>query len=134
MPSIVLLATDFSSVSDYAMGVAVENARRGRSALHIVHVLLSDEGEASLADAQRRLHALRDTLTQRFGEELTVTIHVGVGPHASTIAKLAQTIDADVLIVGTHGTHRRAVLGSVAEALVRSAPCTVVVARPKMAT
>ncbi len=131
VPSVVLLATDFSAVSDYALNVAIANARRGHSVLHIAHVLLPEEGATGLADAQRRVHALRDALTHRFGDALTVKTHVGVGPHVATIVQLAHTLDADILVVGTHGTQRRALLGSVAESLVRTAPCTVVVARPK---
>ena len=52
---------------------------------------------------------------------------------AFEIAQLATDLEADLVIVGTHGRRAlsRLVLGSVAEVAVRLAPCPVLVMRPK---
>jgi nucleotide-binding universal stress UspA family protein len=60
-------------------------------------------------------------------------VHVAAGDPAKEIVMLAAQLDADVIVVGTHGRQGagRWVLGSVAEAVVRTAGCPVVVAREK---
>jgi hypothetical protein len=62
-----------------------------------------------------------------------VVIHTMVGEPAQEIVSLAAALDADLIVVGTHGRRgiRRAVLGSVAERVVRTAGCPVFVARAK---
>jgi nucleotide-binding universal stress UspA family protein len=57
---------------------------------------------------------------------------VRFGDAGDAIAQLASDIEADLVVVGTHG-HRgleRLLLGSVAENVVRLAPCPVLVVRP----
>ncbi|KAB7514103.1 universal stress protein [Halosegnis rubeus] len=53
------------------------------------------------------------------------------GPPAKTIVKHAADIDADAIIIGSHGRTglSRVLLGSVAESVVRRAHCPVVVVR-----
>lgn len=57
---------------------------------------------------------------------------VFVGPPGYAIASLAEKINADVIVMGTHGrsAFARSVLGSVAEKVTRLAPCAVVTIRP----
>jgi hypothetical protein len=52
---------------------------------------------------------------------------------AHEIAQLASDLEADLVVVGTHGRRgaSRLLLGSVAEGVVRLAPCAVLVVRPK---
>lgn len=59
--------------------------------------------------------------------------HVRVGPPAEEIAQLCSDLEADLVVVGTHGRRgvSRLLLGSVAEGVVRLAPCPVFVARAK---
>jgi len=62
-----------------------------------------------------------------------VVAHVAVGMPARTIADLAAQVDADMVVVGTHGRKgiKRALLGSVAEEVVRHAGCPVLAVREK---
>lgn len=62
-----------------------------------------------------------------------VEVHAALGAPADEIVWLAAHLDADVIVVGTHGRTglKRVLLGSVAEKVVRLAGCQVVVARPK---
>jgi len=59
--------------------------------------------------------------------------HLRVGSPAHEIAQLATDLEAEQVIVGTHGRRgiSRLLLGSVAEAIVRLAPCSVEVVRPR---
>jgi nucleotide-binding universal stress UspA family protein len=60
-------------------------------------------------------------------------LHLLAGPPAKEIVRVARSVGADLVIVGTHGRRgvRRLVLGSVAEEVLRSAPCPVLVVRGK---
>jgi nucleotide-binding universal stress UspA family protein len=62
-----------------------------------------------------------------------VLVHVATGSPADEIVWLAAHLDADGIVVGTHGRRglRRMLLGSVAEKVVRLAGCPVVIAREK---
>jgi nucleotide-binding universal stress UspA family protein len=59
--------------------------------------------------------------------------HIAVGSPAREIAQLASDLEADLIVVGTHGRTglRRLLLGSVAEGVLRLASCPVLVERPK---
>ncbi|MCU0690503.1 MAG: universal stress protein, partial [Polyangiaceae bacterium] len=56
---------------------------------------------------------------------------VAVGPPDDEIARLAARLPADLVVVGRRGRTRlnRIALGSVAETLTRTAPCSVLVVR-----
>ncbi len=62
-----------------------------------------------------------------------VVAHVPVGVPARAIADVAAEVDADMVVVGTHGRTglKRAILGSIAEEVVRHAGCPVLVVREK---
>jgi hypothetical protein len=59
------------------------------------------------------------------------TTHIGLSDPVQAIVQLASDIEADLVVVGTHGRTglARFVLGSVAEGVVRRAPCPVLVVR-----
>jgi len=60
-------------------------------------------------------------------------VHLRLGSAAEEVAQLAADLDADLVVVGTHGRRgvRRFLLGSVAEGTVRLCHCPVLVVRPK---
>jgi nucleotide-binding universal stress UspA family protein len=64
---------------------------------------------------------------------VTVTTRVLEGVPGDAIVAEAQAWGADLIIIGSHGNGpvRRAVLGSVARAVVMAAPCSVELVRPK---
>jgi hypothetical protein len=66
-------------------------------------------------------------------ESLQIVTHVRLDAPAEEIAQLAADLEADLVVVGTHGRRglSRMLMGSVAEGVVRLSPCTVLVVRPK---
>jgi nucleotide-binding universal stress UspA family protein len=117
----ILLATDFSPVSEAARRVAVDMARETGATLHVVHVVpaVTDPSPAAQQLTQ---------LALAVGGGLSVTTAVLKGSAGREIVKYAQDKQIDVIVLGTHGRTgiSRAILGSVAEAVVRLAPCLVV--------
>jgi nucleotide-binding universal stress UspA family protein len=80
--------------------------------------------------------ALREAAGQRLREELRETavqasVLVEDGQSAVGIVRLAESLPAELVVLGTSGKTglRRVILGSVAEAVVRRAPCSVLVVR-----
>jgi len=142
-PLIVLL-TDFSRASQEAFGPTVELARRlkGRIALvHMVQDLVVHAHNAPLAPAISMPPEGIDALVQRaetdladarkeLGSNLDVTTEVLVGERVhEEVCKYADHEDADYIALATHGRTgiRRALMGSVAEAVLRHTDVPVLV-------
>jgi nucleotide-binding universal stress UspA family protein len=102
---------------------------------------------AEAREALRRLHADADGPEGPEGPEGPVTLHVepeergldwafggrsDATPPAAEILAKAEHLDADLLVMGSHGRtgFKRLFLGSVAEEIVRKAPCPVFVVKP----
>jgi nucleotide-binding universal stress UspA family protein len=70
-------------------------------------------------------------LREFFGEDVTVSSDVLFGSPDSRIVETAEEIDADLIVIGSHGykSWERLLLGSVSNSVVHHAPCSVVVVR-----
>jgi nucleotide-binding universal stress UspA family protein len=116
----IVLATDFSTAVREAERLAGELARSASATLHLVHVLplLSSPGEA----AQRLA-----TIEGAVGPGLKRVTALLFGSAARAIVTYARDQGADLIVVGTHGRTgvSRVLMGSVAEAVARLAPCPV---------
>ncbi|MBI2216878.1 MAG: universal stress protein [Candidatus Rokubacteria bacterium] len=114
----IVLATDFSEASEPAVQTARDYARLFGARVHLLHVASSEEG--NLAPL---LAGLADTFTPT----ATVVRTIPGGVPAREIVKYARDHAIDLIIMGTHGRTgmSRALLGSVAERVVRTAPCPV---------
>jgi nucleotide-binding universal stress UspA family protein len=143
----VIGATDFSDPSLPALDTAACEARRRASRLHLVHVVdigpyaiaartrgsLSYLGGAPVLHAVEKLRADAQQQLQNTLQRLAVDGQA-VAVSGSTIGKLldlAESTGAELIVVGTHGRSGfpRLTLGSTSEAIVRSAPCSVLVVR-----
>ncbi len=116
----ILLPTDFSAVSEAAMKVATELARETGARLHLVHVVPPATDPSLGSEQLTRLGRL-------FGKDLVVEVALLSGRAAREIAKYARDTSIDLIVISTHGRTgvSRALLGSVAEAVVRLSPCFV---------
>ena len=116
----ILFPTDFSDASRLAGTTAADLARQFGARLHVLHVVppVTDPTPAPAA-----VRAIADELARG----LSVVTAVASGLVARQIAAYARKNAIDLVVIGTHGRTgvTRALLGSVAEAVVRRAPCRV---------
>lgn len=114
----ILLATDFSDASESAVEVARTYVRLLGARVHLLHVTTSEE---------RGLTPLLAGLAETFAPAPTVIRSLPGGSPAHEIVTYACENKIDLIILGTHGRSgmSRALLGSVAERVVRTAPCPV---------
>jgi len=142
----VLFATDFSATSEAALPYATAICRHFGSTLHTAHVL----SDASLLmmtggvdyvsmgtlyeDAHTEAKEKLDQIASRLGE-IPNHCHVRHGQVWKNLAAIVQENDIDLVVVGTHGRSGlgRLLLGSVAEDILRHAPCPVLTVGPKVA-
>lgn len=120
----VLVATDFSPQAQRALVAAVAHARALHARLHVLHV--GDEPDA-VTRTESWLHASMPALA-------AITV-VERGHPASAIVRYAKEHGIALVVVGTHGRtgFSRALLGSVAERVARTAPCPVLTVPPATA-
>ena len=136
----ILLPTDFSDTADHSLGYAREMAERFGAEVHVLHVVADqtphdwEVGAAALvvsdlrkrwtSDAERRLADI-----SLDGIETVRAIRVG-HPFVE-ILQYATDNAIDMIVMGTHGRGpvQHLLLGSVAEKVVRKAPCPVLTVR-----
>lgn len=124
----VVFPTDFSECSRRAGAQAANVARHFGARLHVIHV---DPPVTAPTPVARVATAAAD-----LGGDLDVTTATTSGVPAHAICAYAQRIGADLIVMGTHGRTgvSRAVLGSVAEAVVRHSRCPVMTIPAQAAT
>lgn len=139
----ILVATDFSEPSAVALNYGRDLARSYDATLHVVHViedLLALHGPEigfAYADVERNIEAavrrdLDAAITPSDHETLDVRTTITHAPNVSrAIADYAKDNAIDLIIVGTHGRNgfHRFLIGSVAERVMRTAPCPVLTVR-----
>ncbi len=130
----LLVPTDFSPTANAAFAYAADlSAKTGASlvALHVVAPVYYLEA-ADLALLQREAREAAERGLRRLRPAPSRTMTVNGVPH-DAIVQAARTIGADLIVIGTHGRSglKRLVLGSVAENVLRHAPCPVLTVRVK---
>ena len=126
----ILVATDFSDSSASAVAHASKVAMESGARLHLLHVLPpADRSPGQLADERRHcLERLAGAITADVELALKTVKEVVVGHPAEAIVAYARDAGNDLIVVGTHGRSglRRLALGSIAQRVLRDAPCPVV--------
>ena len=140
----VLVAFDFSDLSSTALayGQNLASAFGGRLyVLHVADVIAptaaqfypEGSGDPEVKATTKALERLRSFLASSpAGPLARPAVRLSHSP-ADAIVKYAKDVRADVIVVGTHGRSgvSRLLMGSVAEHVVRNAPCPVLVVRPR---
>ncbi len=143
----LLATTDFSICSKEALDYAIHLAQKMKGRLTLLHVFESPffyPAETSLGaypevyqwlqdfkqDELKKFNALTDEVRK---ETLPVESIFKEGVPSVEIIRTAKEIGADLIVLGTHGRRglSHVVMGSVAERVVREAPCPVFVVREK---
>ena len=142
LPKVILAPTDLGKTAEEAVDYACELARTLGAKLHLLHViavpvvgvpelglaLTSTMIDTMVADNQAALDRLAAKKAAQ--ADIAPTI-LRMGDARDVINQTAKEIGADLIVVGTHGRRgvTRVLLGSVAENVVRTAPCPVLTVR-----
>jgi nucleotide-binding universal stress UspA family protein len=140
----ILVPTDFNPASDAALEHAKELALKFDARLSLLHVVTDPRAtgvwtpdvyvpasqemrDRFLREAQRRL---ADILSPEEGARFSVTLEARIGAVAPAILDYAVDRNVDLIVMGTHGRTglSHMLLGSVAERIIRTAPCPVLTA------
>lgn len=135
-PFSIVVDLDFAATGGRAFDEAVRTARAipGRAAIHLVHVF-----GGALDDTQRRklVGQLRNYANDKAAAVgglggITVGIHLRSGNTVREIVQLASDVHANLIVVGTdEKPHLKSwIVGTLAERLLKAAPCPVLVAGP----
>ena len=138
----ILVAVDFSVPSQHALDAAIGLAGRERAKLHIVHAVESPSFATAPFEVQTMYVTSSRQEAQQLLEEAVKSAaergvdaegHLSGAPASAAIDALAAELDADLLVVGTHGHTglKHLALGSVAERVLRRAPCSVLVVKER---
>jgi nucleotide-binding universal stress UspA family protein len=138
----ILVATDFSECSDAAMQHGLELARAFGAALHLLHVVedpsitpwVGDGFPISLVEV---LEHFQDESRKRLLSSVPmadlgrIVISCPFATPVQEILRCAERESVDLIVMGTHGRSlvAHALVGSVAERVVRRAPCPVLTVR-----
>jgi nucleotide-binding universal stress UspA family protein len=153
-PYIIVVGADLSDASELAVQKAFElGGQQPNAEVHLVNVVQTYGPQVAyempvdssalavltITEARTRFRKYVDEAYERYLKENRarpvgrVVAHVRFDAIAEELAQLAADLEADLVVVGTHGRRglSRVLLGSSAEATVRLAPCPVLVVRPK---
>jgi nucleotide-binding universal stress UspA family protein len=132
----VLVATDFGEASEAALTYGRALARTFGADLHLLHVMentflrpIASDPLALKAATYNRLNS-RLTAADRADLHARAVVEVSDEP-AGVIVEYARGFGIDLIVTGTHGRRGAAhvLMGSVAEHVVRKAPCPVLTVR-----
>jgi len=139
----ILCPTDFSRPAQVALPVALALARDHGAKLTLLHVrprpaaMMMGEFGSLPPEPGETDEALKGKMRQLLPVEFLGAFQccVADGDAAEEILKAAQQGPCDMIVLGTHGRSGlgRLLLGSVAEAVLRSAPCPVLTVKPPVA-
>lgn len=137
----VLVPLDFSECSQKALDYALSFVKQFGASLTLLHVVpanypIGEFGMIDVAFMEKELRAtaekqLAALVSKRVPKGVIAKSHVRVGRPVSEIVQVARKEQADMIILSTHGHtgFKHVLLGSVAENVVRYAPCPVLVVR-----
>jgi nucleotide-binding universal stress UspA family protein len=131
----IVVPLDFSEQSFRALDRALEMVQ-SPSHVHVIHVLQDltvgvPEFALGVLERERQVREVTQALYDKFADERHrgLRVHVRFGDPGSDIAKYAEEVQADLIVMPSHGRTglKRLLIGSVAERVVRLAGCPVMV-------
>src|SRR5689334_15813265 len=132
----VLVATDFGPMSEAALAYGRALARTFDASLHLLHVVDNFFLRATPSDphamVEAKTRAVHDLVTRDDRDVLRASATVTASDDvADAITGYARLHSINVIVLGTHGRTgmEQLLVGSVAERVVRTAPCPVITIR-----
>jgi len=136
----ILIAVDGGPLAAHAAEIGMELASSLGAEIAFVHAIDPGLSQAPgitpsdlVAEAEREGRRLIAGFRQLLPQTNPPLEFIHVGKPAAEIIRTAKEWPADIIVIGSHGRHgiQRALLGSVAEAVMRHAPCPVLVIRAR---
>ncbi len=142
----ILVPTDFSEFSLHAVKYGCEFAKRFGAELHLISIVedvypLIPESGMLLPSAGNYLNDLKESAEKALStrpnpdwvQGVAVKRTALIGTAFLEIVRYAKSEDIDLIVIGTHGRSGlvHVLMGSVAEKVVRKAPCPVLTVRPQ---
>jgi nucleotide-binding universal stress UspA family protein len=141
----IMLPLDFSRHCNHAAQYATWFARISQSAVHLVHIIANPadplyEPQAvpywdMVQHSEQKAREWIDAAAQRYvPPQCLREYHLLQGDPFEKLMEVARRIEPDLIVMSTHGRSGlvHVVMGSVAEKIVRHAPCPVFVARAQL--
>lgn len=135
----ILAPVDFSDYSEKTLHWAATIAEQWNSLVYLCHIIPQPNypmmlGGGDLVKFETGLQSTAETQLQELADKLEskniqITIRVSLGEPFNDICRIAEEEQIDLIVMGTQGRTglSHALLGSVAERVVRYAPCPVLV-------
>ena len=140
----ILVAVDFSSLSDRVLDKAMEMAEKFDASLHLVfvvedlapyawvsipHISMDVLEKEMVEHAAVKVERIAD---EKIGDRFSWTTKVLSGVPAKAIISQAESEGCTLIVMGTHGYRglEKRLLGSVSEQVLKHAPCPVLVVNP----
>lgn len=139
--TVIVAAVDRTAASDQCIYTATTLAQDVAGAeLHFVHVIEATpqvpapalpSPASLLEDARSFVDGVASKAAERFKGRIAA--HLAVGDASREILQLASDLEADLIVVGSHGKKalERVLVGSVSQSVMKKARCAVLVARAK---
>jgi nucleotide-binding universal stress UspA family protein len=134
----ILIAVDDDPVSAHAADIGSELARALGGEVALIHINVVEYAEDTgiprsqvISQMEQEGNRLLSGFRERLSLPSSTLEFVQTGIPATAITRAAKDWPADLIVMGSHGRSgmRRALLGSVAEGVMRNAPCPVLVVR-----
>lgn len=135
----ILVGIDLSEESQQVFDRALSLAKNNHAKLSLVHIVepltfaYGGDIPIDLSEIQEQLHQQAKKHLASFTEQLDVDsrdTYINVGQPVSEIHRLADELNVDLVIVGSHGRHGLALLlGSTANGVLHGAHCDVLAVR-----
>jgi nucleotide-binding universal stress UspA family protein len=138
----IFVPMDFSAPSEAAFAYALKLAIISGATVHVCHVIpvphvldpLYEHGfeqPESVKHIEQKARKRVKELALSVGAEVALRVHFSEGEALNCVLEQAAKLKPDLIVMGTHGRRgaRRFFLGSVAEGVVRRAPCPVLTLR-----
>ncbi|MCS6807974.1 MAG: universal stress protein [Bacteroidota bacterium] len=141
----ILVPTDFSPHSQYALEYAETLARALHATVHLVHVIQDIEYTEEWGNVYTKFKEIRKLIEEQLRQKIHAmqeslasngipsVAAIGHGRPDVVLAEYALKHNISLIVIGTSGKRgvEHFVLGSTTERLMRSAPCPVLAARMK---
>lgn len=138
----ILVPIDFSTNATMALEEAVDLAQKYQATIDVIYVIpqvifhpdwaTDIEDAVDINDITEEARQAVANMTEPYQTSgVSIKAHVLSGGPYIEILRLAKQLNTDLIVVGAHGTSQRkpALMGSVAEKVVRESPCSVFTVR-----